>query len=49
MFNKSYKDFMVEWEIFMITIREDEISKIICEPIEQYNMEVKIINTGTII
>ncbi|TKY49185.1 Syntaxin-81 protein [Spatholobus suberectus] len=33
----------------MITIRVDEISKIICECIEQYNTEVKIVNTGTVL
>ncbi|KAL5080115.1 hypothetical protein RYX36_000530 [Vicia faba] len=32
-------------EIFMVTIRADEISKIIRERIEQYNTEVKIVNT----
>ncbi|PHU11562.1 ATP synthase subunit alpha, chloroplastic [Capsicum chinense] len=31
----------------MVTIRADEISNIIHERIEQYNREVKIVNTGT--
>jgi len=30
----------------MVTIRAYEISKIICERIEQYNTKVKIANTG---
>ncbi|KAH1221071.1 ATP synthase subunit alpha, chloroplastic [Glycine max] len=33
----------------MITIRADEISKIIHERIEQYNTKVKIINTGIVL
>ncbi|KAM3249562.1 hypothetical protein P3L10_011332 [Capsicum annuum] len=33
----------------MVTIRADEISNIICERIEQYNREVKIVNTGTVL
>ncbi|EEF44002.1 flagellum-specific ATP synthase alpha subunit, putative [Ricinus communis] len=33
----------------MVTIRADEISNIIRERIEQYNREVKIINTGTVL
>ncbi|CAI8602260.1 unnamed protein product [Vicia faba] len=33
----------------MVTIRADEISKIIREHIEQYNTEVKIVNTGTVL
>ncbi|WVZ03166.1 hypothetical protein V8G54_023972 [Vigna mungo] len=33
----------------MVTIRADEISKIIRERIEQYNTEVKIVNTGTVL
>ncbi|PHT45329.1 ATP synthase subunit alpha, chloroplastic [Capsicum baccatum] len=33
----------------MVTIRADEISNIICECIEQYNREVKIVNTGTVL
>ncbi|KAK7395591.1 hypothetical protein VNO78_16154 [Psophocarpus tetragonolobus] len=33
----------------MVTIRADEISKIIRERIEQYNIEVKIVNTGTVL
>ena len=33
----------------MVTIRADEISKIIRERIEQYNREVKIVNTGTVL
>ncbi|KAL5070638.1 hypothetical protein RYX36_021525 [Vicia faba] len=36
-------------EIFMVTIRADEISKIIRERIEQYNTEVKIVNTGWLV
>ncbi|KAG5007494.1 hypothetical protein JHK85_026036 [Glycine max] len=33
----------------MVTIRAGEISKIIRERIEQYNTEVKIVNTGTVL
>ena len=33
----------------MVTIRVDEISNIIQECIEQYNREVKVVNTGTIL
>ncbi|CAN6454639.1 unnamed protein product [Victoria cruziana] len=33
----------------MVTIRAEEISNIICEWIEQYNREVKIVNTGTVL
>ena len=33
----------------MVTLRADEISKIIRERIEQYNTEVKIVNTGTVL
>ncbi|CAI8602244.1 unnamed protein product [Vicia faba] len=33
----------------MVTIHADEISKIICERIEQYNTEIKIVNTGTVL
>jgi len=33
----------------MVTIRADEISKIIRERIEQYNTEVKIVNTSTVL
>nr|XP_043616172.1 ATP synthase subunit alpha, chloroplastic-like [Erigeron canadensis] len=33
----------------MVTIQADEISNIIRERIEQYNREVKIVNTGTIL
>ncbi|KAJ8746981.1 hypothetical protein K2173_014562 (mitochondrion) [Erythroxylum novogranatense] len=33
----------------MVTIRADEISNIIRERIEQYNKEVKIVNTGTVL
>ncbi|KAL2340736.1 hypothetical protein Fmac_008676 [Flemingia macrophylla] len=33
----------------MVTIRADEICKIIRERIEQYNTEVKIVNTGTVL
>ncbi|XVE49818.1 hypothetical protein DITRI_Ditri01bG0112200 [Diplodiscus trichospermus] len=33
----------------MVTIRADKISNIIREHIEQYNREVKIVNTGTIL
>ncbi|CAH1421609.1 unnamed protein product [Lactuca virosa] len=33
----------------MVTIQADEISNIICDCIEQYNREVKIGNTGTIL
>ncbi|KAL5558145.1 hypothetical protein UlMin_034356 [Ulmus minor] len=33
----------------MVTIRADEISNIIHERIEQYNREVKILNTGTVL
>ncbi|CAI8602235.1 unnamed protein product [Vicia faba] len=33
----------------MVTICADEISKIIRERIEQYNTEVKIVNTGTVL
>ncbi|KAJ7941364.1 ATP synthase subunit alpha, chloroplastic [Quillaja saponaria] len=33
----------------MVTIRADEISNIIRERIEQYNTEVKIVNTGTVL
>ncbi|CAI8615768.1 unnamed protein product [Vicia faba] len=33
----------------MVTIRADEISKIIRERIEQYNTEVKIVNTGIVL
>ncbi|KHG24553.1 ATP synthase subunit alpha, chloroplastic [Gossypium arboreum] len=33
----------------MVTIRADEISNIISERIEQYNREVKIVNTGTVL
>ncbi|KAJ7963923.1 ATP synthase subunit alpha, chloroplastic [Quillaja saponaria] len=33
----------------MVTIRADEISNIIHESIEQYNTEVKIVNTGTVL
>ncbi|MFQ6671469.1 hypothetical protein Gotur_036009, partial [Gossypium turneri] len=32
----------------MVTIRADKISNIIRERIEQYNREVKIVNTGTV-
>ncbi|KAM5546373.1 ATP synthase subunit alpha, chloroplastic [Rosa sericea] len=35
--------------IIMVTIRADEISNIIRERIEQYNREVKIVNTGTVL
>ena len=33
----------------MVPIRADEISNIIRERIEQYNREVKIVNTGTVL
>src|SRR3954470_11693568 len=33
----------------MVTLRADEISNIIRERIEQYNREVKIVNTGTVL
>ena len=33
----------------MTTIRADEIGNIIRERIEQYNREVKILNTGTVL
>ncbi|XP_045831440.1 ATP synthase subunit alpha, chloroplastic-like [Trifolium pratense] len=33
----------------MVTLRADEISKLIRERIEQYNTKVKIVNTGTIL
>nr|QPP20790.1 ATP synthase CF1 alpha subunit [Pedicularis alaschanica] len=33
----------------MVTIRADEISNIIRERIEQYNIEVKVVNTGTVL
>ena len=33
----------------MATIKADEISNIIRERIEQYNREVKIVNTGTVL
>ncbi|KVH93613.1 ATPase, alpha/beta subunit, N-terminal [Cynara cardunculus var. scolymus] len=33
----------------MVTIKADEISIIIRERIEQYNREVKIVNTGTVL
>ncbi|OMP12826.1 hypothetical protein COLO4_02716 [Corchorus olitorius] len=33
----------------MVTIRADEISNIIRDRIEQYNREVKIVNTGTVL
>ncbi|KAM0058742.1 putative H(+)-transporting two-sector ATPase [Helianthus debilis subsp. tardiflorus] len=33
----------------MVTIQADEISNIIRERIEQYNREVKIVNTGTVL
>ena len=33
----------------MVTIRADEISNIIRERIEQYNREVKIVNTGIVL
>ncbi|KAF3663426.1 hypothetical protein FXO38_10634 [Capsicum annuum] len=33
----------------MVTIRADKISNIIRECIEQYNREVKIVNTGTVL
>ncbi|CAB4284018.1 unnamed protein product [Prunus armeniaca] len=33
----------------MVTIRADEISNIIRERIEQYNREVKVLNTGTVL
>jgi len=33
----------------MVTLRADEISKIIREHIEQYNTEVKIVNTGIVL
>ncbi|XP_039688699.1 ATP synthase subunit alpha, chloroplastic [Medicago truncatula] len=33
----------------MVTIRADEISKIIRERIQQYNTEVKIVNTSTVL
>lgn len=33
----------------MVTILADEISNIIRERIEQYNREVKIVNTGTVL
>ncbi|KAB5511203.1 hypothetical protein DKX38_030128 (chloroplast) [Salix brachista] len=36
-------------QILMVTIRADEISNIIRERIEQYNREVKIVNTGTVL
>lgn len=36
-------------EIFMVTSRADEISQIIRKRIEQYNTEVKIVNTGTVL
>ncbi|KAF5950519.1 hypothetical protein HYC85_012512 [Camellia sinensis] len=36
-------------EILMVTIRADEISNIIRERIEQYNREVTIVNTGTVL
>ncbi|PHU25469.1 Photosystem II protein D1 [Capsicum chinense] len=36
-------------ERIMVTIQADKISNIICERIEQYNREVKIVNTGTVL
>nr|KJB23708.1 hypothetical protein B456_004G111300 [Gossypium raimondii] len=36
-------------EMLMVTIKADEISNIICEHIKQYNREVKIVNTGTVL
>ena len=33
----------------MVTIRADEISNIIRERIEQYNRDVTIVNTGTVL
>ena len=33
----------------MVTIWADEISNIIRERIEQYNREVKVVNTGTVL
>ncbi|TYG57186.1 hypothetical protein ES288_D08G122900v1 [Gossypium darwinii] len=33
----------------MVTIKADEISNIVCEHIKQYNREVKIVNTGTVL
>ena len=33
----------------MVTIWADEISNIIREHIEQYNREVKVVNTGTVL
>ncbi|MBA0814937.1 hypothetical protein Gohar_020731, partial [Gossypium harknessii] len=36
-------------EILTVTIRADEISNIIREFIEQYNREVKIVNTDTVL
>jgi len=33
----------------MVTIRADETSKIIRKLIEQYNTEVQILNTGTVL
>jgi len=33
----------------MVTLRADEISNIIRERIEQYNREVKVVNTGTVL
>ncbi|KAJ9564335.1 hypothetical protein OSB04_000301 [Centaurea solstitialis] len=36
-------------EILIVTIQADEISNIIRDRIDQYNREVKIINTGTVL
>ncbi|KAI3881128.1 hypothetical protein MKX03_010141, partial [Papaver bracteatum] len=33
----------------MAAIRANEISTIICERIEQYNKEVKVVNTGIVL
>ncbi|KAL7596208.1 hypothetical protein Lser_V15G28751 [Lactuca serriola] len=33
----------------MVTIQADKISNIICERIEQYNREIKIVNIGTVL
>ena len=33
----------------MVTLRADEIINIIHERIEQYNREVKVVNTGTVL
>lgn len=36
-------------EIFMVTSHADEISQIIRKRVEQYNTEVKIVNTGIVL